>query len=225
MVSIENKESGNVDFNRISKTYLLLLFILLLILISLASDSFILSENLYYEYFRDQLSYEQIIEVLEFKEKWWFLNYLITPTIYLIKFLILSMWIVTGMILIGYKVSFGKIFHACILAEFVLLIPSIVGLVWFGFIKNAYTLQDVQHFHPLSLLSLFNKEDVQSWMVYPLQSFNLFQIVYMFTLAFALKFAINKTYSESLTATVPIYLSGICIWLIFITFLTINYTV
>ena len=214
-----------ISFGETNKTHLFLLFILALILISLISDSFILRENLYYDYFKDQLSYEQIAEVLQFKDDWFFLNYIIVPVIYLIKFFILSMWLITGMILIGYKVSFRRVFHSCILAEFVLLIPSVLGLIWFGFVVNDYSLKDVQQFQPLSLLSLFNTEELASWMIYPLQSFSLFQIPYVFTLAYGLQYAIDKNFKASLIATFPVYISGICVWLIFITFLKYRFGV
>ncbi|MCX8492307.1 MAG: hypothetical protein ORN54_14710 [Cyclobacteriaceae bacterium] len=214
-----------IKFTELNKTYLFLSFILLLILISLLSDLFILHENLYYDYFKDQLSYDEITKVLQLKNEWALLNYLIIPIIYLFKFFVLSMWILTGIILVGYKVSFRKVFHACILAEFVLLIPSVIGLFWFGFVKIDYTLVEVQQFHPFSLLSLFDSHELASWMTYPLQSFSLFQLVYVFVLSYGLQGAINQNYRVSLAVVFPVYISGILIWLTFITFLTINYSI
>jgi hypothetical protein len=170
------------------------------------------------------LSYDEITKVLKLKDKWAFLNYIVIPLIYLLKFFSLSMWIVTGVILVGYKVSFKRVFHACILAEFVLLIPSVIGLFWFGFSKVDYSLVEVQQFQPFSLISLINSKDIAPWLVYPLQSFSLFQLVYIFVLAYGLQYAINRNYVSTLSITLPVYVIGICIWLTFITFLTINYS-
>jgi hypothetical protein len=212
------------QFKDTNKTYLFLLFILALILISLISDTFILKENLYYDYFKDQLTYDQVSEILRLKDKWFFINSIFIPVFYLLKFLILSMWLMTGLILLGYKVSLRKVFHACILSEFVLLIPSIIGLIWFGFIDNAYSLQDVQQYHPLSLLSLFDNAHVDSWLIYPLQLVSIFQLAYIFALAFGIRYAIDKDYKISLSITFPVYLVGIAIWVIFVAFLTLSYT-
>ncbi|QOI98506.1 MAG: hypothetical protein HRU69_13835 [Flammeovirgaceae bacterium] len=133
------------------------------------------------------------------------------------------MWLLTGIILFGYKASFRRVFHACILAEFVLIIPSIIGLIWFGLVVKDYTISDVQEFHPLSVLSLFEANDLESWIIYPLQSLSLFQLGYSLALAYGIKYAIDKPYGQSLSLTLPVYASGIFIWLIFITFLSISY--
>lgn len=214
-----------LQFQDVNKTALFLLLILMLVFISVLSEIFILHENLYYDYFRDKLNYDQVTELLHLKSKWSFLSYILIPFIYFFKFLVLSLWIMTGIILFGYKTTFTRIVHATILAEFVFLIPSFLGLIWFGFVKTDFSLMDMQYFQPFSLLNLFDPESLDSWMIYPLTSINIFQIIYAFVLAVGIGNAIEKDYKTSLLVTIPIYLSGIFIWVVFVTFLTISYTV
>ncbi len=63
---------------------------------------------------------------------------------------------------------------------------SIVKLVWVKFFVENLTLEYLQFFVPLSLSSMFNPVSLSKWLIYPLQTLNLFEIAYIFIL-FSLK--------------------------------------
>ncbi|MFK7951387.1 MAG: hypothetical protein AB8B73_00970 [Ekhidna sp.] len=71
---------------------------------------------------------ERIEQLLDFSKSWAWLNYALLPMIYLLKFTFITIWLLSGSILFGYKTSFKQIFHIVILAEFVWLIPSVLSL-------------------------------------------------------------------------------------------------
>ena len=146
------------------------------------------------------------------------------PFFYLIKLFLISLWILSATILLGYKNSFKEVFRIVIIAEFVWLIPSFITLIWFGFIDTDYGLVDVQCFKPLSLLNFFEASEIESWLIFPLQSLNLFEIAYMFVLAIGIKRILKKGYIEALNFTVPVYGTALVIWIVFVTFLSINLT-
>ncbi|MEM6737497.1 MAG: hypothetical protein AAF620_15660 [Bacteroidota bacterium] len=167
---------------------------------------------------------DQIRQILDFRRNWRWLNYLIVPIIYIIKFTLITLWILSATILFGYKNTFKEIFRVVIIAEFVWLIPSFITLIWFGFIDTDYNLLDVQYFKPLSLLNFFDASQVENWLIFPLQSLNLFEIAYMFVLAIGIKKILKKDYREALNFTIPVYGSALVTWIVFITFLNINLT-
>ena len=113
-------------------------------------------------------------DLLQLKDRWAWVNYAILPIIYLLKFTLITLWLLSGAILFGYKASFKKIFQIVLAAEFVWLVPSFITIIWFGFIDTDYSLLDVQYFKPLSLLNFFEAVEVESWLIFPLQSLNLF---------------------------------------------------
>lgn len=207
-----------------NKTLLFLLLILCFAFFIFISEEFLISDNLYYEHYGSQLSFERIESLIKFRDQWKWVFYAILPLLYVLKFAILSTWILIGIIFFGYRVSFKKIFQVVIVAEFVFLLPAFIKIIWFGFIHTAYTLTDLSYFTPLSLTNLFDFSTLDPWWVYPLQSLNVFEIIYVLILAIGIKKIIKKDYGESLKFTVPVYGSGLLIWIIFITFLTLNFS-
>ncbi len=171
-----------------------------------------------------QMSIERIEEILELNRSFSWLSYTVIPVIYLLKFTLITLWILSATIFFGYKNTFKEIFDKVVIAEFVWLIPSIITLIWFGFIDTDYSLMDVQYFKPLSLLNFFEATDIEGWLIFPLQSLNLFEIAYMLVLAIGIKRILKKDYVEALNFTIPVYGSALVTWIVFITFLSINLT-
>lgn len=186
--------------------------------------NFIFTDDKFFDFYKDQMSFSRIEMFLDLKEKMAWVNYLMLFAFYLFKFSLISLWLLCATILLGYKVSFNRIIHAVIQAEFIWLIPSIITIVWFGFIDTDYTIIEIQYFKPLSLLSLFDPFEVDSWLIFPLRSLNLFEIIYLFVLAFCLKKILNQEYNSSLSFTVSAYGTALITWIVFITFLSINLT-
>ncbi|MBL0763795.1 hypothetical protein [Marivirga atlantica] len=109
------------------------------------------------------------------------------------------------------------------MAEFVWLIPSLLLIIWYGFIDTGYSYSDIQYFAPLSLLSLFeNPESLDSWLVYPLKSLNIFELAYIIALSVGIMKIMKKDFNKTLEFTLPVYGSSLVVWLLFITFLSIN---
>ena len=204
------------------KIYVYMLLVLLTSLSIYMSQTFLVTDQLIEDHLITQLSIERIEQLLDFRDQWAWVNYAILPIIYLLKFTFITLWLLCGIILFGYKTSFKKIFQVVLVAEFVWIIPSILTIIWFGLIDTDYTLLDVQYFQPLSLLNLFDPENVESWLIFPLKSLNIFEVIYMLVLAIGIKKVIQKDYNTSLTFVVPVYGLGLVTWIVFITFLSIN---
>ncbi|WP_340153619.1 hypothetical protein [uncultured Marivirga sp.] len=165
---------------------------------------------------------DRISEILSFRKKWGFVNYIIVLVTMAVKLILVCSWILCGTIIAGYKVKLASIFKIVLLAEFVWLLPSIILIFWFGLINTTYTLNDVQYFAPLSLLNLFDKAHLDSWLIFPLKSLNLFEVIYILVLALGIKKIMKKDYDSALKFTLPVYGSALVVWILFVTFLSIN---
>ena len=202
------------------------LAILLVFAISLhfLSDLFIVTSDILKDHLSQQIGLKRITELLELRDRWSWINYILIPIIYLVKFTLIALWILCGMILFGYKNTFKEIFQIVLIAEFVWLTPSFITIIWFGFIDTDYTLIDVQYFKPLSLLNFFEVSGIESWLIFPLQSLNLFEVAYMLVLTIGIKRILKKDYNTALNFTIPVYGTALITWIVFITFLSINLT-
>lgn len=207
----------------VNKTHL---FIVLIIIswvnIYWIKDILVTQEHIV-EHYSEQLSYERIQRILDIKQEYWWLQYAFNPVYKLFKFSFLSLWMLTGFMLLGYNISLKKIFNSAIVAEFVWEIPKIIKIFWFGIFDRNYTLEELKLFNPFSLISLFERNSLDTWLIFPLKSLNLLQILYALIFALTLRVLTQKEeHRVDLKASLPIYFTGFILWITFLTFLSIN---
>ena len=148
--------------------------IIILLAITYLSNQLLISETLYYITFAEQLTAEKIDGLIEQTRKWAWLGYVFIPIIYLLKFSLISLVLLTGFFFIDKKVSFSLLFKAVMLAEIPFLLVPLIKLFWFLFIQTQYNFNDLQYFYPLSALQLFEIKTLAIWQIYPLQLLNVF---------------------------------------------------
>ncbi|HEU5289745.1 MAG TPA: hypothetical protein VFU05_03820 [Cyclobacteriaceae bacterium] len=164
------------------------------------------------------------MELIENGERLQWIAYPIMPLYYLLKFFVVALCLYIGVLLSGYSVNFTKLFHLAMFSEVVFLVVPITKLVWFGLFFTEYTLQDLQYFSPLSLLSIVDRSTIEPWLAYPLQLFNAFEIIYWLLLAYGLYSLIKERYSKMLGLVASTYGMGLLLWVVFIVFLSISIT-
>jgi hypothetical protein len=200
-----------------------ILLSLLYVVISIVINEFIISVELYYNTYSDQLSIDRIDTLISLKEKWEWPGYVFIPVILLVKLLIITLSIEIGAIILDYKIRFNEIFRAVLIAEMVMIISQIIRTISLFFV-DFKTLDDIHNFYPLSILNLLNAEDYDAWLIYPLKLANVFTAVYFIVLAYGLSFILRKKLSQMLLFTLSTY--GLClvIWIMLIMFIYIYFS-
>lgn len=204
--------------------------VLLLMIISYAiaaafiSNQFLVSDNLFYNSFAEQLTAEKIDTIIAQTQQWAWLGYVFIPIIYLLKFSVIALILLTGFFIINKKVSFSLLFKAVMLAEIPFLLVPLIKLLWFMFIQTDYTFQDLQYFFPLSALQLFEVANLPTWQIYPLQLLNLFELVYWISLAYWLKRLLLISLTSGMEMVIASYGTSLLLWVVFITFLSLSFT-
>ncbi len=195
-----------------------------LVTTALLFNTFLISDTLYYNSFSEQLTAEKIEEAFSFNQKWAWLGYVFIPIIYLLKFSFISLVLLTGFFFIDKKVSFSLLFKAVMLAEIPFLLVPLIKLFWFLFIQTQYNFNDLQYFYPLSALQLFEIKTLATWQIYPLQLLNVFEMVYWVLLAYWLKRLLNITLTKGMEVVIASYGTGLLLWVVFVTFVSLNAT-
>jgi hypothetical protein len=213
---IKKNSSFNANIN------LFIIIVMFSLLIGLLTNMLLISETLYYNTFAEQLTAEKIEGIIEQSYEWAWIGYVFVPIIYYIKFLLVTLVLQAGFFFFERKVSFSTIFKAVMLAEIPFLVVPVIKLFWFLFIQTHYTLNDLQYFFPLSALQLFDIKSLPIWQIYPLQLFNIFELFYWVLLAYWLKKLLNISLNKSMEVVVSSYGTGLFLWVVFITFLSIN---
>ncbi|AZJ35577.1 hypothetical protein [Tenacibaculum singaporense] len=204
-----------------------LLFQVLLLLFTFFFLTFLYNEtlntdSLLINSFSDQLTNQQLIDLLNFKEKWEWLGYLSFPFILLLKLLIISAILDVGCFFFEKNIKFNKLFDIVIKSEYIFLLVILVKTFWFYFFVKNFSINDLEYFYPLSILNIIDYEEIQPWFIYPLQVVNLFELAYWIILTYFIGKELNTSFNKSFYIVASSYGISLLIWVIFIMFLTLN---
>jgi hypothetical protein len=205
-----------------NKLYFLVL-VLITFLLTFLSEITLDSESLFIGSLAENISEQELLEVLEIKDKWKWLGYLILPLLLLFKVSLIAWILDLGCFFLSSDVRYKSLFSITVKSELIFLLVVFIKVTWFYFFNTDFNLEDLQYFYPLSALSLIGHEGIEPWFIYPLQVLNLFEITYWFVLAYLIGKEINDTVStKGLQIVASSYGVGLLIWVVTIMFLTLN---
>ncbi|WP_460684232.1 hypothetical protein [Niabella aquatica] len=129
--------------------------------------------------------------------------------------------VTTGSLLSDSRAGFKSNFNVCLKAEYVFVIMLFVKFLVLGFFKEVNTLDDLS-FMPGSLANLYKVSELPKWAVYPLQTLNLWELLFCWagTELYALQFGISKSAAVQ-RFCIP-YLTGLFIWVLVVVFITLQ---
>lgn len=204
-----------------------ILFVIVLNLVLTFSSSHLLDLNrLTFDFYSSFLEENQVEDFINTQKKWEWLGYVIIPVVILLRSSLVAVCLSVGLFFydIQSKIKFKDFFKVAILGEFVILSVGIVKLLYFLYIKVDYTLQDVQQYYPLSYINFLDIKNLEPWLIYPLQTINLFEIAYFFVLVYGVHKLLKNNYWKSFEITAASYGTGLVIWLGLVMFLILNLT-
>lgn len=194
-------------------------------------NTYIQTDHIYYNFLLSIYPSEIAIRVFESTLSYKFLVYILGPAIIFLRTLIFAIIldaILTckniyqlGGVSIGYKFSqFWKIF---ICAEWSCVAFVAVKIFWFAFLHTDYNYNDLIDYSPLSLYSLVGNSNIDSWLVYPMKMFNLFELAYLI-IAITTCFKVFKiSLIDSIFYICLSYMIPLFIFMIFIMYLNLHF--
>jgi|AntRauTorcE11897_2_1112592.scaffolds.fasta_scaffold00117_20 hypothetical protein len=197
----------------------------LLIYLSFAwvTQEFIYSDSLYYRSYSGTLTNETIEGILGFQSRFWWTGYAIAPIVLLLKFLFTSICISVGAMFTVTDIKFKDIFKTAMLAEGVFIIAQVIFMISLYVHLDDITLQNTAGYFPLSALSFIGIENVNAqWAIYPLQTINLFEVMYITVISWLLSKQWKPDFTETLNVVIPSYGLGLLLWIVLVAFLTLQ---
>ncbi len=182
------------------------------------------SDELYFNALQTQLSYERIEELISEGKKWGWLGYALVPVVFLIKFSLVSLCLGLGYYLTDNRFTFRPFFGAAIQAELVFLLPILLKMLWFLFVKTDYGLNDLSQFYPLSAANLFTVSALKPYLLFPLQTLNLFEVAYWLLLAYGITQETDLKFGRALGLVASSYGVGLLLWVVLVMFLLVSYS-
>jgi len=198
--------------------------VLLNLLILFLSQTALINEIVFFNTYSEQLTYDRAMEIFSKMKSLAWVSYIITPVLMLLKFSAISVLLYIGVFLsdLHKEITLGKIFRVVTVSELVFIAASITKLLWFIFFAGNYTLDDMTFFYPVSLINLFNRAEVANYWIYPLQTVNIFQLIYVLILALGLSRVSSLKKEVADRVVLGTYVPAIAIWIALIMFLSID---
>jgi|SRR5690625_431098 len=192
------------------------------IFIAFFLENWILTDEVFYRSLSTQIPLYTVDGILESREKFWWVPYLIQIVVILIKVLFVSLCIFIGVVLSDIRIPFKNIFRVAVIAEIIFVIGQSIYLFNLYTHRAELTFETTANYFPLSMLSFFGVENVVSWLHYPLQTLNLFEVVYVVLISWLLSRQWKPDFIESLNIVIPSYGIGLLVWMILVVFLTLQ---
>lgn len=184
----------------------------------------LVNEIVYYNTYSEQLTYDRAVELYGVLKKYSWVGFAFFPVIFLVKITAISMVLYIGVIFFNLQkqVSLGKMLHVVTGSEMIFVVAGLIKILWFYYFAGNYTMTDLNFFYPVSLINLFSPEEVDYFWILPLQTVNLFHLVYLLLLAYGISSVgkVNKAFSEKIVAGT--YVPALIIWVALIMFISVN---
>jgi hypothetical protein len=146
------------------------------------------------------------------------LQFFSIPFIYLWKFTVIGFVLWVGCFLFGYRITFSQCWSVAMAAEFVFILPELIKIFWFLFIKTDPSLDEVQAFYPLSLMNFVDHHSIAKRYAYPLRALSIFEVIYVLAMVRGVNhysFRIHKQQSATWWIVSSSYIVVFILWLAF----------
>lgn len=194
------------------------------LIIAWLSKAVLINEIVFYNTFSEQLTYDRSIKLFENMRDYAWIGYALTPILLLIKFSLISMVLYIGIIFcnLQYKVSLGSVFKIVIASDIIFVCSGLFKFLWFYLFAGNYNLNDLEYFYPLSLINFFKTDEVNKLWRFPLQTVNLFHLIYIISLSFGLNKVCKIEKADAEKIVLLSYLPALLLWVALIMFLIID---
>jgi len=151
------------------------------------------------------------------------LQFFSIPFIYLWKFTVIGFVLWVGCFLFGYRITFTQCWSVVMAAEFVFILPELIKIGWFLFVKTDPSLKEVQSFYPLSLMNFFDYWSVEKRYAYPLRALSVFEVLYVLVMVRGVNYYSFKIHKQRNATWWIVSSSYILIFLLWLAFYMIVY--
>lgn len=218
----ENRPSTTTGFFDINNWWIFGAICLVYLFSSFYLQTQVLTDEVYYQSLSAQFSADEMDALLVQSRDSGIWGYILVPAMLLVKTGFTGLCLYTGLFFIGRSLSAAQIFKIALLAETAFVAATLVRLVWLGFFKEIDTFDSLRYFAPGSLFSLFDPTQVPNWLVFPLQTLNVFELGYVLLLAAGLQHFLQLRFNKMLLLSAASYGCGLLAWMLVVAFISMN---
>lgn len=137
----------------------------------------------------------------------------------LFEFVAVFTLILSGIKLNRVEINAKTIFKAMALATTIFLFQYLVEFFWLLFNKNSYEPNYLRNFSIFSLYQIYHPVDLPSYLLYPLQTINIWEVLYIISIVFFIRKLSNNKEKGLGNMIYITYSLGVLSWMVFVTFI------
>jgi hypothetical protein len=212
-IQITKLYNGNFNF------LILLFYCFILLLLSFIINKTLLTKEFYFKSFGN-MQKETIEQMLDIKQKWSWISYLLIPFKLILKISIVALVFKIGFTFNNIDIKFVKLFNVVTISETIFILYSCIITFFALHIK---TLEELQSFPTFSICSLITKNNLPSYLNYLFRNLNLIEVIYWLVLAYGLSIITSKKYINMLKFVLSTYVPLLLFWLIIVMNFSLNF--
>ncbi|MDF1696756.1 MAG: hypothetical protein P1U56_13025 [Saprospiraceae bacterium] len=201
---------------------LIIINIIVLIVLTWAINSLVITESVLTESLGEQLSSYQIKDIIDGAHKFIWIDYLLSVFGYIIKILCVSSLFYAMLHLSDIKVKFKPILNSVVFAYTIFLIPLIIRVIVFATTSDTYSLDEIHNYSFGSLMSLFDINDFEPWARVGFRSINIWEVLFVIYISFQFKEYYDGSVKVAAENVVIVYLTALLLWTSFLVFLSVT---
>jgi hypothetical protein len=151
------------------------------------------------------------------------LQFFSVPFIYLWKFTVIGFVLWVGCFLFGYRITFSQCWSVAMVAEFIFIVPELLKIGWFLFVRTDPTIPEIKALYPFSLMNLFDYQTVPKQYAYPLRALSVFEIFYVLILVRGVNYFAFKAHKQNKATWWIVSCSYVLIFALWLVFYVIVY--
>ncbi len=151
------------------------------------------------------------------------LQFFSIPFIYLWKFTVIGFVLWVGCFLFGYRITFSQCWSVAMVAEFIFIIPELLKISWFLFVRTDPTIPEIKALYPFSLMNFFDYNTVAEQYAYPLRALSVFEILYVLILVRGVNYFAFKAHKQNKATWWIVSCSYVLIFALWLIFYVIVY--
>lgn len=188
------------------------------------SRAVLINEIVFYNTYSEQFTHDRSLKLFEDMRRFSWIVYAFTPILLSLKFSLVSLVLYIGIVFgnIQDKVSLGSVLKIVIASEIVFVFAGLIKFLWFYLFAGNYDLNDLGFFYPLSLNNFFKTTEVSRIWIFPLQTVNIFHLVYIISISYGLNKVCEIDKPDSDKIVLLSYLPALVLWVALIMFLSID---
>lgn len=188
------------------------------LLVAYYNHEFILTDNFINSTLGYNMTGKNIKDSIDFVRKWQWVSYLFIPLVLLLRISFAWICLKAGSF-ISEKFTEAAFWKICIQAEIVFAVGAVAGLLYTEFFVEVETLE-LLSVNPFSL-QLLVSDSVPKWSSYFFNTLNIFEIGYVFVLAYLIAEEAKSKVLPSLQFVASTYLPGLALWVLLVSYLSV----